>query len=275
MPLVSVIIPTCNRAQFLSEAIKSVLKQTFRDLELIVVDDGSQDETRLIVQEFASKVRYFYQENKGVSAARNVGIRAARGQYVAFLDSDDLWKKRKLEIQMNYLQGDSSTNVCYTNEIWLKNGEHLNQKKKHQKFSGWILEKMLALCLISASSIIIHHAVFKQVGVFDEKLPVCEDYDLWLRIGARYPVTFIDKPLITKRGGHPDQLSHAYWGMDRFRVIALEKLLKNPDLKTAQRPAVIDELQHKCYVLASGATKRGKTDQAAFYQNIADKYKIN
>lgn len=236
------------------------------------MDDGSDDATGEIVRATAPEARYIYQENKGVSAARNQGIKIAQGEFLAFLDSDDLWKKRKLEIQMEFMQSNPDIRVCYTNEIWHKNGKHLNQKKKHQKFSGWIFEKMLPLCLISASSVVIHRDVFETVGVFDETLTVCEDYDLWLRINLRYPVTFIDKPLIIKQGGHPDQLSQKYWGMDRYRVQSLQKLLRNPDLRAEQRPAVISMLHEKCSVLVQGFLKRGKAEEATYYQNLIEKY---
>ena len=273
MPLVSVIIPTHNRAPMLGEAINSVLKQTFRDFELIIVDDGSTDNSKAVVQTTAPTAKYIYQENKGVSAARNAGIQLAQGNYLAFLDSDDLWKKNKLSIQMQQILADPVIKICYTNEVWFRNGRHLNQKKKHQKYSGWILEKMLTLCLISASSVVIAREVFQTVGLFDEHLIVCEDYDLWLRIAVRYPVTFIDQTLIIKRGGHPDQLSHRYWGMDRFRVKALEKLLLNPDLKVDQKPAVLKTLIEKCHIIALGALKRGYETRAEHYQALVQTYK--
>jgi len=270
--LVSVIIPTWNRASFVSEAIQSVLKQTCHDFELIVIDDGSTDNTREMVAKYGSRVRYFYQENQGVSAARNAGIRLAQGEYLAFLDSDDLWHKRKLAVQLEVLQTDPSVKICYTNEIWRRNGKHLNQKKKHQKYSGWIFEPMLPLCLISASSILLAREVLDQVGVFDENLPVCEDYDLWLRLALRYPITFIDQPLIIKQGGHPHQLSQKYWGMDRFRVQVLERLLAHPDLKPAQKSAVIAEIKYKARILVLGATKNDNPDVRDFYSKLLEKY---
>lgn len=266
------IIPTCNRAHFLPETIQSVLKQTYRNYELIVVDDGSTDETSEIVSAFGSQVHYLHQKNRGVSAARNTGIRAARGDFLAFLDSDDLWKKRKLAIQMELMQSDPSVKICYTNEIWLRNGKHLNQKKKHRKFSGWIFEKMLPLCLISASSILLKREVLDRVGWFDENLPVCEDYDLWLRMGLHYPITFIDHPLIIKQGGHADQLSHKYWGMDRFRIKVLEQLLSQPALKPEQRIAVIEEINYKAQILVQGAIKRKNEAVRQYYSKILAKY---
>ncbi|MFH1825857.1 MAG: glycosyltransferase [bacterium] len=231
--LVSIIIPTCNRPQFTKEAIESVEMQTFKDLEIIVVED----------------------EGANVSAARNFGVSVSAGKYIAFLDSDDLWDKRKLEKQIKYLMDHPEFKICYTNEKWIRNGLHLNQLKKHQKYHGWIFDKCLPLCIISASSIIMERAVFDELGGFDEDLVVCEDYDLWLRMAWKYPIAYFDEKLIVKRGGHADQLSKKYWGMDRFRIQALGKLLKL-DLSLEQRKLVEAELQKKQEIFAKGAAKR-------------------
>jgi glycosyltransferase involved in cell wall biosynthesis len=231
--LVSVIIPTFKRPKFTEEAITSVKAQTFQDFELVVV------------------------EKEGVSAARNYGVATSFGKYIAFLDSDDLWEKRKLEKQIAYLQAHPEFKICYTNETWLRNGKHLNQLKKHQKYQGWIFDKCLPLCIISASSILMEREVFDALGGFDETLPVCEDYDLWLRLSLRYPIAYLDEKLIIKRGGHADQLSKKYWGMDRFRIQALKKLLKEK-LTPEQRQLVTEELAKKYQVLLTGAWKRGR-----------------
>jgi glycosyltransferase involved in cell wall biosynthesis len=274
MPRVSVIIPTYNRAQFITQAIKSVLKQTLRDFELIIIDDGSTDNTKEIIGSNNYWLRYYFQENKGVSAARNLGIRLAEGEYIAFLDSDDTWRKQKLAHQMAFFEQNPEYKICHTNETWYRHGEHLNQKKKHQKFSGWILEQLLPICIVSPSSVVIHREVFNKAGFFDETLPVCEDYDLWLRIGVFYPFLFLDKPLIIKYGGHSDQLSQKYWGIDRFRIQALEKLLQNPALKAEQRTVVVQVFKEKCQIVAQGAFKRDKEEEGNFYLNLAGKYHV-
>ncbi len=270
---VSVIIPTFNRAAFLKEAIDSVLSQSYRDFELIVVDDGSTDSTREILQDYQG-LTYLYQENRGVSAARNKGIQAAQGEYIAFLDSDDLWTRHKLQIQVAWMEANPEIPACYTDEIWIRQGKRVNPMKKHQKYSGWIFDKCLPLCIISPSSILIRRELLQQVGGFDESLPVCEDYDLWLRITKDYPIHFIPKPLIIKRGGHPDQLSHRYWGNDRFRVQALEKLLKMGNLTESQRDLVLGELRKKCEILIQGCIKRGKTKEAEKYRRIVSQFEF-
>ncbi len=275
MPKVSIIIPTHNRLSMLQEAIRSVLAQDFEDFELIVVDDGSTDGTADEVEKYGGRVKVFrHPENRGVSAARNSGIFHAKGKYVAFLDSDDLWVKGKLKIQVAFLDENPQYPLCYTDEIWIRKGKRVNPMRKHAKYSGWILEKCLPLCTISPSSAMMRKTLFSKVGLFDEALPVCEDYDFWLRVSARFPIFFIEKKLIIKRGGHPDQLSHRFWGNDRFRVIALEKLLSEPSLKPEEREAVLEEMQKKCRILSQGFLKRGNEPEGKRYQDIMRQYGI-
>lgn len=276
--MINVIIPTFNRAEFLKEAIQSVLDQDYfrrldreRFFEIIVVDDGSTDKTEEVVQSFACDIRYIYQENRGVSAARNAGLQHARGDFIAFLDSDDLWKRDKIGVQMSLMNTVSRTMMCYTEETWIRHGIFVNPKKRHQKYSGWIFDKVLPLCLISLSSALFRREVFEKIGSFDEDFPVCEDYDFGIRLAHRYPVYFLTRPLIVKRGGHEDQLSQRYWGMDRFRIKALEKALAM-DLSSHQRDLVQAEIVKKSRVLANGFAKRGKTADAEKYRKLIDVY---
>ena len=225
MPKVSVIIPTHNRLPMLKEAVDSVLRQDFEDVELIVVDDGSTDGTGSKIEQYGGRVKLLqHPQNKGVSAARNTGILHAKGKYIAFLDSDDLWVKGKLKTQVSFLDENPHYPLCYTDEIWIRKGRRVNPKVKHAKYSGWIFEKCLPLCTISPSSAVMRKTLLTKVGLFDEALPVCEDYDFWLRVSIRYPIFFIGQKLIIKRGGHPDQLSQRSWGNDRYRVIRFGKI---------------------------------------------------
>ena len=275
MPKVSVIIPTHNRLPMLTEAIRSVLKQDFEDFELIVVDDASTDGTIEEIRKFGGRVRLLqHPENRGVSAARNKGILHARGKYIAFLDSDDQWVKGKLRIQVNFLDENPHYPLCYTDEIWIRRGKRVNPMVKHGKYSGWIFEKCLPLCIISPSSAMMRKTLFSKVGLFDEALPVCEDYDFWLRISARFPIFFINKKLIIKRGGHPDQLSNRSWGNDHYRVIALEKLLSEPYITSEEREMILKEMKKKCQILHKGFLKRGKEIEAKHYQEIMRRYGI-
>ncbi len=273
MPKVSVIIPSHNRLSMLKEAVDSVLAQDFEDFELIVVDDGSTDGTGEAIKQYGGRVRLLeHPVNRGVSAARNKGIVHARGKYIAFLDSDDLWVKGKLKAQVAFLDDNPQYPLCYTDEIWIRRGKRVNPMKKHAKFSGWIFEKCLPLCIISPSSAMMRKTLFSKVGLFDEALPVCEDFDLWLRVTARFPVYLINRKLIVKRGGHPDQLSNRSWGNDRYRVLALEKLL--PGLGSEGRAMVLAEMKRKCKILSEGFFKRGNEGEGRRYQEIMAQYGI-
>jgi glycosyltransferase involved in cell wall biosynthesis len=266
--MVSVIITTYNRRRFLAGALASVLGQDYADKEIIVVDDGSTDGSRLEAE--GLPVTYVWKENGGVSSARNAGIGRARGDYIAFLDADDLWKKGKLRAQMEAMaQGGYA--VSYTDEIWLMNGRRINQKKRHAKYSGFIYERCLPLCIVSPSSALVKREVFDEVGLFDESLPVCEDYDMWLRIACRYPVLFIPRQLIVKRGGHADQLSRSRDVMDAYRIRSLARLLESGALPVGLRQATIAELRKKCAVVARGAARRGKAEEARYYLDLPDR----
>jgi len=269
-PDISVIIPAFNRAHTLPKALDSVLSQTLKPREIIVVDDGSTDETNAVLANYPG-LCIISQDNRGVSAARNVGIEKAGGEWLAFLDSDDEWLKEKLEKQWDTICIDDKL-ICHTEEIWIRNGQRVNPMKKHQKFGGMIYERCLPLCVISPSSVMIHRSVFEDVGVFDESLEVCEDYDLWLRICAKYSVLFIDEPLIVKYGGHKDQLSRKHWGMDRFRVKALEKMMSFGALNDEDEKATVNMILQKCGIIINGMKKRGNNDEAEKWQSKIEKY---
>jgi glycosyltransferase involved in cell wall biosynthesis len=271
-PLVSVIITTYNRCAMVREAIESVLKQDFLDYEIIVVDDDSTDGTNDALRKYNNRINYFYQENQGISRARNQGLALSQGELVCFLDSDDLWLPNKLAVQASIMQKNPALQLTYTDEIWIRKGIRVNPRKIHQKYSGWIFEKSLPLCIISPSSVMLRKEVFDVVGLFDEGLPVCEDYDLWLRITSRFPVFFITQKLIIKRGGHADQLSHRFWGNDRFRVQALEKIINDKVIQKQQKELAIQELIKKSIILENGFRKRGALSEADYYQRLIGKY---
>ncbi len=276
--MISVIIPSYNRASFLGEAIQSVLNQDYFKrkgsscFELIVVDDGSTDNTKEVVRSFGKTVNYHFQPNRGISAARNRGLSLAQGDFISFLDSDDLWKNEKIGAQMSFMNAFPKAKVCYTEEIWIRHGVFVNPKKKHKKYSGWIFDKVLPLCLLSLSSALFKKEVFEAIGMFDEELPACEDYDLGIRIASRYPVYLLPRALIIKRGGHADQLSRKYWGMDRFRIKVLEKAL-DLDLTPPQRRLVKQELVRKYQILSKGYRNRNKQAEASECLACIEKYK--
>jgi glycosyltransferase involved in cell wall biosynthesis len=269
---ISVIIPSYNRAGSLGRALDSILHQTTPPGEIILVDDGSTDATRELVANHPTQPRYLYQDNRGVSSARNLGIRAASGEWLAFLDSDDEWLPGKLAAQIRTLDREPGCRICHTEEIWIRNGTRVNPMNKHAKSGGRIFQRCLPLCVISPSSAMIHRSLLEEVGLFDETLPACEDYDLWLRICAHHPVAFVADPQIIKYGGHTDQLSRRHWGMDRFRIQALEKILECRELSEDDRSAVILTLTEKAAILANGAEKRGKFEEAQKYRALQQKF---
>ncbi len=267
--LVSIIIPVFNRSVLVMEAIDSVLDQTFDDFELIVVDDGSTDDIRNILRQYGDRLVYIKQENKGVSAARNRGIAAAQGELVAFLDSDDLWLADKLSVQVAFFKKNPHAMICQTEEMWVRNGKRVNPKKRHRKPSGMIFEPSLSLCLVSPSAVMIKRELFQEVGTFDETLPACEDYDLWLRISCKYQVYLIDQPFIVKRGGHDDQLSKSP-ALDKYRIKSLKKLIESNVLTKQQLEAAKGKLVEKCKIFSDGCMKRNRTDEAIYYRNLAE-----
>lgn len=260
-PRVSVVIPTYNRAWSLATAIDSVLSQDFDAFETIVVDDGSTDGTRALLAGYGAALRVIQQANRGVSAARNAGIRKAAAPLVALLDSDDYWLPGKLAVQTAFFDQNPEAVICQTEELWIRNGVRVNSGKRHRKRGGMIFEASLGLCLVSPSAVMLRRSLFESVGFFDEQLPACEDYDLWLRISCSHPVHLIDRPLIVKRGGHPDQLSRAP-GLDRHRIRAICRLLAQNVLTADQRRAAWEALATKCAVYAAGCRKRGRPDEA-------------
>ena len=269
-PNISVIIPTYNRAHILPRALDSVLAQTQLPIEIIVVNDGSTDGTKSVLSNYPG-LKIMDQQHSGVSAARNIGLEHTNGEWIAFLDSDDEWLPEKLEQQWAAICNDDKL-ICHTEEIWIRNGKRVNPMKKHQKYGEYIYEKCLPLCVISPSSVMIHQSVFNDIGVFDESLEVCEDYDLWLRICSKYSTLFISEPLIVKYGGHEDQLSRKYWGMDRFRIQAMEKILSFGELSAEDEKATVDMIVQKCEIIINGMQKRGKDDEAKEWQEKMKSY---
>ncbi|MBI5571567.1 MAG: glycosyltransferase [Desulfomonile tiedjei] len=269
MPLVSAIIPTYDRAGVVERAIRSVLDQTFRDFELIVVDDGSRDGTTEVLSRFDDRLTAVFQENRGVSAARNAGITRAQGELLAFLDSDDEWLPNKLARQVAVFDPRRPLFICHTDELWCCNGRPVRQKEIHRKQGGHFFERALERCLISPSSVMLSRSLLDRVGSFDETLPAAEDYDLWLRITAFHDVVFIPEPLVVKHGGRPDQLSRLVPGIDRFRIQAIVKILADPQLGPDYRRAAARELVKKCRIVAGGCIKRGRTQEAEHYLELA------
>jgi glycosyltransferase involved in cell wall biosynthesis len=268
VPRVSVIIPTYNRAALVQDAVAAVLAQTYRDFELLVVDDGSTDGTREVLAAWGGEIRVLrLPARRGVSGARNAGIVAARGEWLAFLDSDDLWLPEKLARQMAFVQAHPQFLLSQTEETWVRRGVRVNPPRTHKKEGGRIFLRSLERCLVSPSAVVLHRGLLDAHGGFDEDLPAAEDYDLWLRLSWRYEVGLLPEPLVIKRGGHEDQLSWQ-WGLDRFRIRALEKIVAEPGLPTSYQEAARGTLVRKCAIYAKGCEKRGKMAEARDYRRL-------
>ncbi|MGZ4994429.1 MAG: glycosyltransferase family 2 protein [Methylobacter sp.] len=272
---ISVVIPSYNRCNLLRRALLSVYSQTLLPVEVAVVDDGSTDGTQAMLRREFPQAVYCYQQNLGVSAARNLGIQQTTGDWLAFLDSDDEWLPEKLTKQKAALAAQPEYKICHTEENWIRNGIQVDVPKKYAKTGGWIFTDCLPLCAMSPSTMVIHRSVFADIGLFDVQLPACEDYDLWLRMTANYPVLLVQQPQINKHGGHEDQLSRAFWGMDRFRISALQKIIDAGQLSEQNRRSAINMLVKKANIYLNGVTKRGKTDEANYYRQLIQQYAID
>ncbi len=265
-PLVSVIIPTYNCAPYIVEAIESVLAQTYRNLEIIVVDDGSTDQTQAVLAPYRGRITYLYQENRGLSAARNLAIHHASGALVAFLDSDDVWYPGKLALQVQALQQYSEAGLSFTDyqlfdesAVIEQSGfdarvqRWVNQQKgaTTRLVFGWIYRELLLQGnYMHVSSIIVTRDALEQVGLFDEAFKVAQDYDLWLRIAQRFPVVCINRILCGYRY-RPDSLSGPAqarpirWSHEILQV--LEKHLRHNWIPHELEGLVKDYLSRLCW----------------------------
>ncbi len=259
---ISIIVPHFNRPAFLTQCLQSIHAQTFTDWHCYIVDDGSSGSSfKECLGLFSywsgkdSRFQVIHTPHQGVSAARNTGILASRGQWIALLDSDDLWETRKLEYQL----ADIETNtfpLWHTEEKWFRNGQRVNPKKKHQKGGGDQFAASTRLCVISPSAVVFSRSYLTRWGLFDSRFPVAEDYDLWLRVTAHDLVGFNPKPLTIKNGGHSDQLSKTKV-MDYWRVQALRKILLFGGLSPGKKKVAYQEALYKMDIIRQGATKRG------------------
>lgn len=272
MPNVAVVIPVRDRAAMVCEAIASVRAQTYRDFGIVVVDDGSEDGSAAAAESAldgaAVPVCVVRQATRGVSAARNAGAAVLDARWLAFLDSDDLWLPQKLARQMEWLATRPTYRLAQTEERWIDTGHHRNPRRRHRKEEGLFL-RSLERCLVSPSAVVLARRLFEEHGGFDESFAVCEDYELWLRITIRELVGLVPEALVVKRGGHPGQLSRSTWGLDRWRVAALLKLLTTVPLAADERAAAVAVVRAKCELLAGGAERRGRHDEAARYRRLA------
>jgi glycosyltransferase involved in cell wall biosynthesis len=276
-PEVSIIVPAHNRRAMVAEAIASVIAQRGVSFELIVVDDGSTDGTSATLERIAAGsganpvIIERAEHRAGPAAARNRGLGIARAPLVAFLDSDDLWAPDKLARQLAFMRANPALAISQTQEIWIRNGRRVNPGRRHLKRAGDFFVDSLRTCPVSPSSVIARADLLRSVGGFDESMLACEDYDLWLRILAGHKIGLLDEYLVTRRAGHRDQLSATIPALDRFRILALMKLLGDPELPPEHREAAASVLAEKCRIYAKGLSRRKRDDEARWYEDVADR----
>ncbi len=275
--MVSVIVPTYNRAKYIKRAMDSVLDQTRPPDELIIVDDGSTDNTSEVIEQTIGRaafpVRVLRRKNRGAAAARNVGIAHAAGDTLCFLDSDDWWDKRKIELQLEAMHENPDSIISHTREIWFRNGVRVNQKKKHAPSSGHIFADSLRMCVVGMSTVMVKKELFTDYGLFNEALPCCEDYDLWLRVAREQPFLLVDHALTLKEGGRDDQLSVIYrLGMDKYRIRSLCNVLESGVLTDNQYLQTVSELERKCRIYGQGCIKHGRAEEGRQFLVLPDKY---
>ena len=273
---ISVIIPTYNRSEFLDSAVQSVVDQTFSCSELVIIDDGSSDDTGIKVERLTRRlpfpVKYYYQENRGAAAARNTGIKMASSDFICFLDSDDRFVPEKLSLQVTAMQQNDHL-ISHTCEIWFRRGKLLNQKKNHQPRDGYIFKDCLDICAVGMSTVMARRSLFDIYGYFDESLQCCEDYDFWLRVSVNEEFLLVPRQLTIKNGGREDQLSVIYrTGMDKYRIRSIVKLLDNWAMTTSQQNLALQELKRKCDVYGNGCIKHGREEEGRYYLQLPSEY---
>jgi len=272
--MVSIIIPVYNRKELVKEAIASISRQTYTDYEVIVADDGSDDGLEECVPPFRRQVRrlkYVSLSHCGFpGAVRNTGIEEAEGEYIAFLDSDDLWYPDKLKLQIPLLEAQPHISLVHAREVWVRNGCVVSQKGQKHRRTGDVFTDSLKKCIIGPSTVCVRREFLYEIGLFRDDMEIAEDYELWLRATARTEVGYIDMPLVEKRAGHGSlQLSEKYGQIEIFRIEGLLDLAgrrwfeDGTERGTACQDAAAEELLRKTAIYAAGARKRGRAAAAA------------
>jgi len=234
---VSVVIPVYNRANTIRDAISSIFIQDIVS-EIIIIDDASEDSLIHFLEPYSSRIKYYRcNQNKGVSAARNIGVDIAKSKYIAFLDSDDIFLNKKIEKQLSFMI-DNNLKISHSNEFWYRGNRYINQNKNNLRYGGYIFDKVLDKCRVSPSSLMIERELFMSVGGFDESLRVCEDYEFILRVAPFNEIGYIDEKLITKRSITDDQLSSSIEYIESIRL----DIIQNFKTKYYNRLSVQDRI---------------------------------
>ena len=288
-PLVSVIIPAYNCAQFINETLDSVYRQTYRNIEIIVIDDGSTDNTKAILAPHIGNIQYFYKENSGTAGARNTGILKAKGELIALLDNDDIWYPEKIKLQVSVAQNNPEIGLVFTDgKIFDKSGIlkdtiiarrlqkwiQQNKTENGQVVKGCILDHIYFENLISsATSVLIKRECFDQVGFFDENIIIADDFDMWLRIARKYSVALIQKPLYMWRyrsDSSSGKMEDRNYNWVRSALVVLEKHWRNaPDEIRKEVRENISKLYLECgkHSFHRKSYSRSRNDFLASFQH--------
>ena len=265
--MVDVVIPSYQRPELTSEAVQSVLKQSYSSFHLYVIEDGSKT-LQLPADDRITLIQL--EQNRGPAFCRNYGASLGQADYLAFLDSDDLWHEEKLQKQIDFFTN-SDLGWQHTGESWWRDGNRVKQKKIHLKQAGRFLERAFARCLISPSSVMFRRPFWQKFGGFLPHLMVAEDYELWLRLLFHSAVGFIDEPLTLKRAGDWPQLSQTI-EIDRYRVLALHRFhrlfKKHADYQnwhSSWYAAITQKIDYLC----RGAEKHNRPERLRQYQSWA------
>lgn len=269
--LVSVIIPVYNREKMICEAVESVLQQTYSNWELIIADDGSTDNTMSVLGAYKKhpQISVLSLKHSGCPGlVRNNAVESAAGRWLAFLDSDDLWMKEKLEREIKLLNHSSSCRFVHSLERWERNGKVVSQVHRKHKKEGDLFETSLGKCEIGPSTVVMERTLFMHYGGFRNDLEICEDYEFWLRITAENPIAYVDRELVVKRGGHSDQLSTKYGFIEIFKINALKFLVEEQMFEREKMVLARRELARKCKIYSSGCRKRGREKEAMEFETL-------
>ncbi len=280
MPRVSIIIPVYNSDKTISEALESVAAQTYTDYEIIVVNDGSSDQSESVIKKYMRPpfdITYVEQINKGAAAARNTGLRLAKGEFVAFLDADDLWDKNRLAAAIQTMDADPQTGLVFSDMRHMVDGALVHASYLHERgyrhlSSGRIYDNLLKENFIFTPTVTLRRDVLKEVGYFDESLPITEDYDLWLRITRQYPVHYIDRPLVTRRriGSNITENRQAYvQSCIRLREKLLDVHRAEPDRRKLIEWQLKRDRYNLGYILFDDL--KLKESRKTFFQTLSDR----
>jgi glycosyltransferase involved in cell wall biosynthesis len=267
-PAVSVVVPSYNYGRFIGHALASVVNQTVTDVEVLVVDDGSTDDTAAVVRPFLKdrRVQFHATDHAGVAAAKNTGIRLSRAPLVAFLDADDVWMPAKLERQLARFAADPELGVVYSRRLLIDGAGRPLEYEQPSLHRGWIVTELFQNNFVCQSSAVVRGEAFEEVGLFDERCPPAEDFDLWLRLARWFRFDYVDEPLVGYRVGHAS-LSSGNDDKLRIALDIMDRFLEEQGGRDVIPPAVVRRARAETYYHLALA-KRQRAPLAALGFNL-------